>query len=66
MGTLASSSLAAPLLQLLPAPLLRALDRWSHRRAVARQLQRQQAWLNRNATKPVPLATQYKLKPWRD
>jgi hypothetical protein len=49
MGTLARTSWVAPLLQLMPGPLLRALDRWSHRRAVARQLQRQEAWLNRKA-----------------
>jgi hypothetical protein len=56
----------APLFGLLPAPLLRALDGWSHRRAVARQLRRQQAWLARKAPPPVPLHVQYKLKPWRD
>ncbi|MCG2594511.1 hypothetical protein LZ009_17175 [Ramlibacter sp. XY19] len=69
MGTLAPSSLVAGLLQLLPGPLLRSLDRWSHRRAVSRQLQRQEAWLARKApaTPPaVPLLSQYKLKPWRD
>jgi hypothetical protein len=56
----------APLFGLLPGPLLRALDGWSHRRAVARQLQRQEAWLARKAPAPVPLQVQYKLKPWRD
>ena len=56
----------APLIQLLPGPLLRALDRWSHRRAVARQLQRQEAWLARKAPAEAPLHVQYKLKPWRD
>jgi hypothetical protein len=66
MSTLAPTGWVVQLLQLLPGPLLRALDRWSHRRAVARQLQRQQAWLDRKAPVPVPLATQYKLKPWRD
>ena len=66
MGTLAPASRVVMLLQLLPGPLLRALDRWSHRRAVARQLQRQEAWLLRKAPAPVESATQYKLKPWRD
>ena len=66
MGTLAPSTLVAALLQVLPGPLLRSLDRWSHRRAVQRQLQRQEAWLARKAPAPVPLVAQYKLKPWRD
>ena len=69
MGTLAPNTLVAGLLQLLPGPLLRSLDRWSHRRAVSRQLQRQEAWLARKAPAPQPVASllsQYKLKPWRD
>ena len=49
MGMLAPISWVASLLQLLPGPLLRALDRWSYRRAVDRQRQRQQAWLERKA-----------------
>lgn len=52
MGALAPH--VAALLQLLPGPLLRSLDRWSHRRAVSRQLQRQAAWLARKAPAPVP------------
>jgi hypothetical protein len=66
MGTLAPSTLVAALLQVLPGPLLRSLDRWSHRRAVQRQLQRQEAWLARKAPASTPLLAQYKLKPWRD
>ena len=66
MGTLAPTGWLGQLLQLLPGPVLRALDGWSHRRAMARQLQRQQAWLARKATPPGDVATPYKLKPWRD
>jgi len=51
MGILAPISRVATLLRLLPGPLLRALDRWSHRRAVERQRQRQLAWLERKALK---------------
>ena len=49
MGRLVPASRVASLLRLLPAPLLRALDRWSRQRAVERQQQRQQAWLERKA-----------------
>ena len=49
MGRLAPLGRVAALLRLLPGPLLRALDGWSHRRALDRQRQRQQAWLERKA-----------------
>ena len=66
MGTLAPAGWVGLLLQLLPGPVLRALDGWSHRRAMARQLRRQQAWLARKAPAPVEVKTAYTLKPWRD
>ncbi|MEJ5992144.1 hypothetical protein WG902_19235 [Ramlibacter sp. PS3R-8] len=52
----------------LPRWLLRALDRWSHRVAQRRGLERQRRWLARGA-KPVaagPAPAVYHLKPWRD
>ena len=66
MGTLAPAGWVTQLLQLLPGPVLRALDGWSHRRAMARQLQRQQAWLARKAQPEVEVRTAYTLRPWRD
>jgi len=52
----------------LPAPVLRALDAWSHRVARRRALERQRRWqLQKAAAQAVPAATAvYHLKPWRD
>ncbi|HET8744866.1 MAG TPA: hypothetical protein VFM98_04640 [Ramlibacter sp.] len=52
----------------LPAPVLRALDAWSHRVARRRALKRQQKWQQRKAAaKAAPAAgAVYHLKPWRD
>lgn len=66
MNTLAPFGWVTQALRLVPGPLLRQLDAWSHRRALGRQLQRQQAWLARNAPMPVEQPIAYKLKPWRD
>lgn len=70
MGTLAPVNLVGLALRLVPGPLLRQLDAWSHRQAQRRQLQRQQAWLARKAPATAPALPvdylQYKLKPWRD
>jgi len=49
MSLLAPVTWVGPLLRCLPRPLLRRLDAWSHRRAVKRQLQRQEAWLRRRS-----------------
>lgn len=51
----------------LPAPLLRALDAWSHRVARRRALKRQLKWQQQKAAAAAPAATAvYHLKPWRD
>ena len=49
MGSLASTARVTQLLRLLPGPMLRTLDAWSHRRALRKQLERQEAWLRRQA-----------------
>jgi hypothetical protein len=53
-------------LQLLPSPLVRVLDAWSHRVAQRRFRERQQRWLQRNAAPAAPAPVKYHLKPWRD
>ncbi|NML42416.1 hypothetical protein HHL11_01560 [Ramlibacter sp. G-1-2-2] len=50
MSLLAPATWVGPLFRLIPPPLLRRLDAWSHRRAVQRQLQRQEAWLRRRSS----------------
>jgi hypothetical protein len=55
MGTLAPSPRVVQLLRLLPAPVLRLLDAWSHRVAKRRQQRRQQAWVRRHAV-ALPVA----------
>jgi len=53
----------------LPAPVLRALDAWSHRVARRRALKRQLKWQRQKAasTQAAPAAAAvYHLKPWRD
>lgn len=59
-------SLVAQVVQHLPAPLLRALDAWSHRVARRRDAQRQRKWLQRQAVPAAEPAVKYHLKPWRD
>jgi hypothetical protein len=49
MLAFAPQAWVGPLLRLLPGPLLRALDGWSHRVALKRQKQRQEAWLQRRS-----------------
>ena len=49
MGRYGSSSFVAAVLRAIPAPLLRRLDAWSHRKALHRRELRQQAWLQRQA-----------------
>lgn len=53
----------------LPAPVLRALDAWSHRVARRRALKRQQKWQRQKAASTQAAsaaAAVYHLKPWRD
>lgn len=58
---------AHQLVRSLPAPVLRALDAWSHRVARRRALQRQQKWQRQKAAQAATAATAvYHLKPWRD
>ena len=47
----------------LPAPVLRALDAWSHRVARARALKRQRKWQQQKA---AAHDAAYHLTPWRD
>ena len=68
MGTIVHPTLIGQLVRHLPAPLLRALDAWSHRTARRRWAQRQAKWEQRKAP-ATPVATgfaEYKLRPWRD
>jgi hypothetical protein len=60
--------LAHQVVRSLPAPVLGALDAWSHRVARRRALKRQQKWQRQKAAKAAaPAATAvYHLKPWRD
>ncbi|MEJ8835470.1 hypothetical protein [Ramlibacter sp. AN1133] len=60
---------ASQLVRSLPAPVLRALDAWSHRVARRRALKRQQKWQRQKAAKAAAAAAPaaaYHLKPWRD
>ena len=68
MGTVVHPSLVSQVVQHLPAPLVRALDAWSHRLARRRAAERQRKWLERraNAHKAVEPPIRYHLKPWRD
>lgn len=70
MGTLAPVNLVGLALRLVPGPLLRQLDAWSHRQAQRRQLQRQEAWQARKAPAAAPelpvAFVAYKMKHWRD
>ena len=55
-------------IHILPQPLLRVLDAWSHRVARRRAQERQRKWLARTA-KPAaaaPSPSEYRLRPWRD
>jgi len=59
--------LASQMVRSLPAPVLGALDAWSHRVARRRALKRQQKWQRQKAAKANPCTTAvYHLKPWRD
>ena len=59
--------LAHQVVRSLPAPVLRALDAWSHRVARRRALKRQQKWQRRKAAAAAGSASAvYHLKPWRD
>ena len=59
--------LAHQVVRSLPAPVLGALDAWSHRVARRRALKRQQKWQRQKAAKAGAAATAvYHLKPWRD
>jgi hypothetical protein len=67
MGALLVPGLVSSLIGHLPAPLLRLLDDWSHRRALQRAAQRRQKWLRaRSAPAVPPSRIAYRLKPWRD
>lgn len=66
MGSTVQASLIGQVLQLLPSPLLRALDAWSHRVALRRASARQQLWLQRKAAPVAEVPVKYHLKPWRD
>ena len=66
MASTLQASLVVQLVGLLPSPLLRVLDGWSHRVARRRALERQQKWLQRRAAPVVPAPVKYQLKPWRD
>jgi hypothetical protein len=50
-AVLRTTRLARGLLRLLPAPLTRALDAWSHRLAMRRAEQRRQRWQQRQAAR---------------
>lgn len=68
MASTVQASLVAQLVQLLPSPLLRVLDGWSHRVAQRRARARQRQWLQAQA-QAAPAAdasVKYHLKPWRD
>lgn len=60
--------LAHQVVRSLPAPVLGALDAWSHRVARRRALKRQLKWQQQKAAAAAPAAsaTVYHLKPWRD
>ena len=49
MASTARASLVSRLVRLLPGPLLRALDAWSHRLAQRRYEARRQRWLRHQA-----------------
>ena len=66
MGAYAPTRWIGSALQLLPGPLLRLADAWSHRVALRRREQRQQAWLRRNMPTTPEAPLHYQLKPWRD
>lgn len=56
MSALARTSWVSQVLHLLPAPLLRALDAWSHRVAQRRLEERRARWLQRRgAVTGVPM-----------
>jgi heme exporter protein D len=66
MGAYAHTTWLGQALNLLPRPVLRLLDGWSHRLALRKRLERQQRWQRRNAPPVVEQPVQYKLRPWRD
>lgn len=66
MASTVQASLVGQLVQLLPSPLLRVLDGWSHRVALRRARARQQKWLQRQAASAAGAPAKYHLKPWRD
>jgi hypothetical protein len=70
MQAIVRTSLVSQLVQQLPAPLLKALDAWSHRIARRRAQHRMLKWQQRKAAaaaQPAPvLGVAYHLKPWRD
>lgn len=51
MGAYAQPTRIAQLLKMLPGPVLRMLDAWSHRVALRRQQQRREAWLARQSAR---------------
>lgn len=58
--------LAHQVVRSLPAPVLGALDAWSHRVARRRALKRQQQWQRQKAAKARSASTAaYQLKPSR-
>jgi hypothetical protein len=65
MFGLATTYWVAQLLRLLPAPLTRALDGWSHRRARQRAEARRERML-RTASPAAPAPVPYQPRPWRD
>jgi DNA-directed RNA polymerase specialized sigma24 family protein len=54
--------------RVLPAPVRRALDAWSHRTARRRALQRQRKWQQQKnaAAHPATDTPMFHLEPWRD
>ena len=66
MASTIQASLVGQLVQLLPSPLLRVLDGWSHRVAQRRARARQQRWLQAQAAPAAEAPVKYHLKPWRD
>ena len=66
MASTVQASLVGHIVGLLPSPLLRVLDGWSHRVAQRRALARQQKWLQRQAAPAAPAPVDYQQKPRRD
>ena len=66
MITLATTQWVGQLLRKLPAPMLAALDGWSHRRARQRAEARRERMLRRRAAAAAPAPASYTPQPWRD